>query len=99
VHHFGNLSALNAALPHDDFGFSVFDGDNVVENYVRIARDRCLAWPATRCLQKWHRAKIFLRPLEPEDGTNEKPLSAWFTQGFRRYTAFNERNDGGAGGI
>jgi hypothetical protein len=63
---------LSAALPHDDFRFSVFDGDNVVDNRVRIARDRCLAWPATRCLQKWHWAKIFLSPLEPEDGTNEK---------------------------
>lgn len=59
-------------LPHDDFRFSVFDGDNVVENHVRIARDRCLAWPATRCLQKRHRAKFFLRPLGSGDGTNEK---------------------------
>jgi len=40
-------------LAHGHDGFSIFNGDNVVENRVCIAQNRCLAWPATRCLQKW----------------------------------------------
>ena len=40
------------ALAHRRDGFSQSDGDNVVENRVCSARNRCLAGPATRCLRK-----------------------------------------------
>ena len=46
------IAGTTFCLAHAHVRFSIFNGDNVVENHVRSVRDRCLAWPATQCLQK-----------------------------------------------
>ena len=49
-------------LPQAHDRFSRLDGDNAVENCVRIARKPCLAWLATRCPPKrQHPKKISQR--------------------------------------
>ncbi|MGO4395002.1 hypothetical protein AB4Z46_26965 [Variovorax sp. M-6] len=43
-----------AFTPREPDRFSLIPGDNAGENRVGFGRNRCLAWPATRCLQKQH---------------------------------------------